>query len=475
MPHYFLAFLHILPAICLAFGAFKQYQKGQYNFAMFLLVLVAFTLRIFMAEDRFLHEWDERYHALVAKNLMNNWLLPKLYPVPLLPYRIDSWSSNYIWLHKQPLPLWCMALSMKLLGVNELALRLPSVILSSIAVCFTYLIARNFLNEKVALLAAFFHAVNGLVMDVTTGRAATDHIDIFFLFFVEAAMVVTVLNCGKKSLLSDILTGVFIGLAVLCKWLPAFVVVPVWLLLNYPHKSILRLVTGLFTICITACVVFVPWQVYMQQTFPAEYQDTMLHNYRHIVEVLDGKEGSIFYFIGKLHINVNEVFWPAFVWFCYQLYLRNNSLSRLALLTWMLLPFVFFTAVQTKMQAYLLFCFPAMFIMLADFSVWLLQPVENKNRLKFQKLLFALIIILAVRFSLERIKPLQDQTKQLAWANELRALNAGEKKVFTNVQHNIEGMFYTNAIMYAYPISAEETQRLKDLGYEVIVNQNPNL
>ena len=475
MPHYLIALFYILLATCFSFGAFKQYQKANYGVSVFFLVLAAFSLRIFMASDMFLHEWDERYHALVAKNLMANWLEPKLYRVPLLPYSIDSWSSNYIWLHKQPLPLWCMALSMKVFGVNELAMRLPSVLISSLAVYFTYLIGRTFFNEKVALLAAFFHAVNGLVMDVTVGRAATDHIDIFFLFFVEAAMVITVLNNRKNNLWPDMLTGLFIGLAVLCKWLPAFVVLPVWLLLNYPHKSIGRLLTGSVTIVAVACVVFVPWQIYMRQTFPAEYQNTMLHNYRHIVEVLDGKEGGIFYFIGKLHINVNEIFWPAFVWFCYRLYKRDNTINRLALLTWMLIPFVFFTAVQTKMQAYLLFCFPAMFIMLADFSIWLLQPVENNRRMKFQKLLFAVILILAVRFSIERLKPFQDQTKQLAWANELKALSSGEKKVYLNVQHYIEGMFYTNSIMYAYPISPEETKMLGDQGYEVIVNQKPDL
>jgi 4-amino-4-deoxy-L-arabinose transferase len=472
MPHYLIALIHLLLASVFSFLAFKQWQKGNHQFSAVLLVLAAFTLRIFMASDLFLHEWDERYHALVAKNLMSNFLEPKLYRVPLLPYNYDSWSSNYIWLHKQPLPLWCMAISMKLLGVNELAMRLPSVILSSIAVYFTYFIGKRFFNVKVALLAAFFHAINGLVMDVTSGRAATDHIDIFFLFFVEAGMVLSVLSTTNSKQWINALTGLCVGLAVLCKWLPAFIVLPVWVILNYRQKSISQLILGGVVIVSVACIIFMPWQIYMHQTFPIEYADTMLHNYRHMVEVLDDKRGSIFYFLGKLHINVNEVFWPAFIWFCYQLKQRNNTTNRLALLTWMVIPFIFFSLVQTKMQAYLLFAFPALFIMLADFSVFLLEPVTNFNRMRFQKLVFALIIILAVRFSVERIKPFQNQSKDLAWASELKKLDGGSKVVYLNIKHNIEGMFYTPSIMYQYTPEPKEMEDIKARGYQIIINQN---
>ena len=445
--------------------------------SVLLLVAAAFALRIFMASDMFLHEWDERYHALVAKNLMNNFLEPKLYRIPLLNYDYTSWSSNYIWLHKQPLPLWCMALSMKILGVNEMAMRLPSAIISTVAVYFTYFIGKKFFHEKIGLLAAFFHAVNGLVMDVTTGRAATDHIDIFFLFFVELATVFAIMSSERKKYLFDLLTGVCIGLAVLCKWLPAFIVLPVWFILNYEKRSIANIITGGFIIVVSACVVFLPWQICMHAKFPMEYASTMLHNYQHIVQVLDGHEGDVFYYFTKLHININEIFWLAFTWFCFMFYKKDNLKSRLALLTWTIIPFLFFTIAKTKMQAYLLFVFPALFIMLSEFSVFLLQPVENLNRFKFQKILFALIIFLAVRFSIERIKPFQDQSKQLAWANEFKNMDKtnAEKKVYVNVKHCIEGMFYTNSIMYNYVPSQSEMDSWKTKGYEVIINQNPDL
>ncbi len=477
MPHSVVALLYIALASVFSFLSFQQFQKNNFRLSAVFLVAVAFTLRFFMASDMYLHEWDERYHALVAKNLMDNFLEPKLYRLPLLSFDYKSWSSNYFWLHKQPLPLWCMALSMKVFGVNEIAMRAPSVVVSSVAVYFTYFIGKKLFNEKIGLIAAFFHAVNGLVMDVTTGRAATDHIDIFFLFFVELAVVVAIVSSEKRKIWLDILTGVCIGLAVLCKWLPAFIVLPVWAILSYKKRSIGGIVIGAFVIVISAVVIFLPWQLYMHAKFPLEYANEMLHNYRHIVEVLDEKEGSMFYYFGKLHINVSEVFWVAFVWFCFQCYHRNNTLNRLVVLVWMIIPFIFFTAAQTKMQAYLLFVFPALFIIMADFGVFLLEKTESVRRMKLQKLAFALVIFLAIRFSIERIKPFQNQTKHLVWANEFRQMNKtnAEKRVYVNVKHCIEGMFYTNSIMYGYTPPPNEIEELKARGYEVIVNSNPDI
>jgi 4-amino-4-deoxy-L-arabinose transferase len=476
-PHLITALLHLLAA-ALCFGiAWRQYLKRQYNIAALLLTLGGLALRLFMAGDMYLHEWDERYHALVAKNLTHGWLQPKLYPVALLPYDVTQWSSNYIWLHKQPLPLWCMAAAIKLFGATEMAIRLPSVLVSSIGIFITWLTGRLLFNEKVGLLAAFFCAVNGLVLDVTSGRAATDHIDVFFMFFVQLGMLFAVLSSTRNSLWPVLLTGVCIGLAVLCKWLPAFIVLPVWLALNYRHKSVAALATGAVIITVVGAAVFLPWQWYMYQHYPLEYSTEMLHNYRHLTEALDNQTGGVFYFFAKLHINVNELFWPAFVWFGYLLYRRDRVDVRLALLVWMLVPFVFFTIAKTKMQAYLLFTFPALFIMLAEFAVYLLQPVAGKQRRWLQQAAFAAIIILAVRFSVERIKPMQNQEQQLAWAGKLKEIGktATGNAVYFNVKHYVEGMFYTNAVMYERTPTPEEVEQLRGRGYRVVINYDPDL
>ncbi len=39
-----------------------------------------------------LHDWDERYHALVAKNMIEQPFKPMLYKNPVLPYDYKDWD-----------------------------------------------------------------------------------------------------------------------------------------------------------------------------------------------------------------------------------------------------------------------------------------------------------------------------------------------------------------------------------------------
>ena len=109
------------------------------SFAILILFFAALILRYWSSSlFPYLQDWDERYHALVAKNLAHHMLMPTLFENPLLPPVGDDWSQMHVWLHKQPLFLWQMALSIKLFGANETAVRLPSILLSSLLVPIIY-------------------------------------------------------------------------------------------------------------------------------------------------------------------------------------------------------------------------------------------------------------------------------------------------------------------------------------------------
>ena len=178
----------ILALIIGYYLSWRQYQKGQITRALCLIIALGFLVRLFVSCDFYLHEWDERYHALVAKNLIDNPLKPLLYAHPILPYDYTQWASNHVWLHKQPFALWMMALSLKIFGIHELALRLPSILVSTCSICLTFQIAKRLFNQKIALIAAFLHSINGLLIELVGGRAATDHIDVFFCFLVELSV-----------------------------------------------------------------------------------------------------------------------------------------------------------------------------------------------------------------------------------------------------------------------------------------------
>ncbi|HDR68149.1 MAG TPA: glycosyltransferase family 39 protein, partial [Bacteroidaceae bacterium] len=218
--------------ICIAgyYLAFRQFRRQRILVSIILLMICGLILRFYAASDLYLHQWDERYHALVAKNMIEQPFKPVLYADPVLSYDYKNWSANHIWVHKQPFPLWTMALSMSVFGTNEIALRLPSIILTTLGIWVTFAIGWSLFNKRVGFIAAFLYSVHGLIIELTAGRVATDHIDVFFLFFIQLAVWLAIKFARDKKPLFNVLCGTSIGIAILSKWLPALIVLPIWLL-----------------------------------------------------------------------------------------------------------------------------------------------------------------------------------------------------------------------------------------------------
>ena len=132
----------------LYFFSFRSLKKKNYKLSIALIVLAGFILRMYCACDFFLHEWDERFHALVAKNLIDFPFKPMLYIDPLLEYDYRNWAGNHVWVHKQPFPLYSMAMSMWLFGKNVIALRLPSILICTSSIYSTYKIGELLYTKR---------------------------------------------------------------------------------------------------------------------------------------------------------------------------------------------------------------------------------------------------------------------------------------------------------------------------------------
>ncbi len=445
--------------------------------ALFLVIAAGLVLRLLCAADPFLHPWDERLHALVAKHLMDHPLIPTLYAEALLEYRPESWVDNHIWLHKQPLPLWCMALAMKIGGVNEFVLRLPSVLLSTLAIFFTYLLGSRLFSDRVGFWAAFFHSVNGFVIEITAGRIATDHVDVFFFFFIELGVLLAVWDMkrsetGKSDLFPAFLTGMAIGAAILCKWLPALIVLPVYAVLNWRQKG---LAIRLLVVLTATALVALPWQVYAALRFPREYWLEQGYNLMHVTETLGSHAGDWWFHLDKARIIWNELVYLPVLWLMWRLIQGDTDRRLLALAIWIGGPYLFFSAVQTKMPGYLLFTAPAFFLLI---SLFLLRA----DRLKLKKLDVVLriaFIALAIRYCVERVKPLQSHGPEYALREKIRELEnlaqTTPQAVIFNLPPALETMFYTDVPAYEKMPTRADIRSLLDRGYRVYVVDDQNV
>ena len=454
-------------------------QREQYGKAIGLMILSALCLYFYVSADFFLHHWDERYHALVAKNLLSHPLIPTLYDNPVLPYDFRDWQANHIWLHKQPLALWGIAGSMWLLGVNELAVRLPSIVLASVGVYLVFSVGSYLFNRKTGYLAAFLFSINGLLLSLVGGRKATDHVDVFFMFFILLAIFLTIQYCKKQKSIYSLLVGITIGLAILSKWLPALIVLPIWLLLVWDSRkfSVKSAAIQFGVILITLTTVFLPWQLYIFSVFPQEATWESNYNFYHLIEGLEGHSGSIFYFLNRIRINYGEIIYLPLGWFIWRTLKSPGDKRRLAVLVWFLVPFIFFSLARTKMQAYLFITAPALFLMTAEFF-YMLADLKDRNRFKWiLNLVLALIILLPIRYGVERLTVFEVKERNPQWVRDLRELRKEnfDNGVMFNYNRPIEAMFYTDLTVYPTIPNIDRISALQQQGYTVIINDNGNI
>ena len=454
--------------------AYQSFRKERYNTAVLLLVLCGSILYLYVSTDLYLHQWDERYHALVSKNLIKHPLKPTLYDNPLLAYDYRNWAGNHIWVHKQPVPLWTMALSMRIFGVNEVALRLPSIILSSAGIWLIYRIGKYFFGRKTGFLSAFLFSINGLIIEMTGGRVATDHVDIFFMFFILLAVFLTTLYAERRKTIFTVLTGISTGAAILSKWMPALIILPVWILIVTDNGNIRlkQLMLQFLLLVVTIVIVFLPWQLYIYKEFPLEANWEAEFNLMHFTEVLDGRSGPFYYYLDRIRINYGELIYLPLVWFIIETVRNYRNRNRIALCIWFLIPLVFFSMAKTKMQGYILFTSPALFIMTSEFYYFLLGKMKSVKHKWIIYTVLALLLILPVRYCIERAKPFNYRERNPEWVAELRSLNSEhiEKGVLLNYGNPVEAMFYTDMTAYSSIPEKDKIVGWVDDGYTVIIN-----
>ncbi len=482
-----LAVLCLVGALVSAVAAPALALRGHSRAACGAIVVLAALLRAYAGSDPFLHEWDERFHALVAKHLMSHPLRPTLYEDPVLPYDYRNWFENHIWLHKPPLALWLMALGMKLAGVNELGIRLPSLLLSTASVLLTCRIGHRLVGPSAALLAAFFHAISGLLIALAAGRTATDHVDTAFLFLFELAVLLSLGVANPSSPAPSgrgspwrraVAAGLVLGLALLAKSFVAFLLVPLIMAFDWARevpgharRSLARIAAASAVVCLLALAVWAPWQIYVSRAFPAEAAWETRYSLAHVLEPLETHGGGPLFHLWRMPRLFGELVYLPLGWFLWTAMRRGAERSRIALALWLVVPYAFFSLVATKMPAYVMVSAPAVFMMAADWCsrLW---AARSGPRGRVCVAALVLMIALPVRTSIEGLKLLRSSEPHPTWAAQLRDLKdrwPGQRVVIFNSTRPIETMFYTPFTAYPSVPSTNLVRELTGKGYTIAV------
>jgi 4-amino-4-deoxy-L-arabinose transferase len=392
--------------------------------AVILVVLGGLVLGLGMALDDYLHPWDERYHALVARNLGAHPLVPTLFDEPT-GASPGAWKRAHVWLHKPPLAPWLMAGTLELLGPCELAVRLPSLLLFAAATWATFRIGAELFDRRVGLVAAGLYAIHGRLLDLASGRVATDHPDSVLASLVALGALAALVQVRRNSRVLALLVGVLAGLGVLTKWLPGLLVLGLWGVAmpwrERPRRCALDLGLG----AMVCAALTVPWSLYVRSAFPVEARVEAAYAWRHLWHPLEGHGGGPLWHVARLPRYFGEASPLAIAWF-----LARRARQQPFVTAWLVVPYAVFSLAATKMEGYVMIAAPAVLLMVAAALVALIE-----KRTLLRGALAAALVVLPVRFTLERYKPFEVRQVERERAARLRALDA-------DPAYPIESMFY---------------------------------
>ena len=152
-------------------------------------------------------------------------------------------------------------------------------------------------------------------------------------------------------------------------------------------------------------------------------------------------------------------------------------MKTLAISIWVIIPILFFSFAKTKMQAYILFTCPALFFITSDFYFFISEYKKSTKLKWLYAIVLLLLLVLPVRYSLERLKPFEIKDRNPQWVVNLQKLNHQDfkKGILFNYNRPIEAMFYTNLTAYQQLPNKKVIINLMEQGYSVIIAENDNI
>ncbi|HKJ23648.1 MAG TPA: glycosyltransferase family 39 protein [Myxococcota bacterium] len=477
----------VLSALAATVGAWAAGRRGRVVAAALLLSLAGVALRANLAERHWLSDWDERYHAIVGRNAIDDPLRPSVIPRPFDPRDVRNWGHARVWLHKPPLATWLIGASLATFGEgSEPAVRVPSLAFAGLGIFLTFGIGRRLLGAPVGLVAAGIHAWHARLAQLAAGLRATDHVDHQMIALVALGVWLALaasdtLARAPRRAAGWWLTascGLAVGLALLAKSSPALVVVGVLgiALLVAPVSWRVRIAAPALALGI-GLLVELPWTLYTRHAFPEQAAWFGGRNVRYFTEVVAGQEGPPWFYLG----DMAAVFgWLAPVAVALFLWHGRARRELWPLFAWLLVPYGVFSLAQTKMTAYVLIAAPVVMLAMAWVWVeaWSRRP-PGRERLAWRALALLLLAGFGVGSVLRVHRPWQHPERRVAWAEELRRLGAqvealgpGPWVVF-DVPSTTEAHFYTRATPVGRAPSRDDLARARRMGFRIAVYGAP--
>ena len=332
---------------------------------------------------------DEPRYAQVAREMLDrhDWITPTL--------------GGQAWLEKPPLYYWQVMLAYSVLGVSDVAARVPSGLDAALLVIAVYLFFRKFrpgVEVDAALITASCAGMVGF------SRAASTDMPLAATFSIGMLAWWAWRESDKKIYLA--LFYVFMALGTLAKGpiapFLAAVVVVLWAFLARELRSILR--TLWFPGVILYLVAALPWYLAVQLRNPQFFREFILeHNLARFSSNLYHHPEPFWYYLPVAILALLP--WIVFVaaalaesirtwWAELESPAKQLDLPlqfRIFTACWLFVPIVFFSVSRSKLPGYILPAIPAGAVLLADYLREHLREDKEASLARWMAILHALV------------------------------------------------------------------------------------
>ncbi len=361
--------------------SFHKFQKSATYDLLFLFLFAGIFYLVNLGKGS-LASWDEGIYASVAKEMFHSgsWLRPTLEGSP--------------WSDKPPLCIWAMVIFYKLLGVNELSVRLFSALTGIFAVIVTYLLGSKLFDRWIGFLSAlvlltsshFIHFSRFGMMDAPV------------TFFIALSLYFFWLGRERNRYL--IFSGIALGLGIMTKSFTALFTLPiVWLYCIWAKETDVLWKSSYWIGVILAVLIALPWNLYEAFIYHGVYvQDAVTkHLFLRTTKPIDGHSGNLYFYIRTM---VNKYHpWTLVSIFSAPVFLfqaiRSHKKNIVFISVWIFSIFITITLMQTKLDWYLLPVYPALSITVGYF----LEKVFKEDQKLFVQFVFIIVMVLHVHYS----------------------------------------------------------------------------
>lgn len=358
----------------------KSYSKYFIAFGLWIFSLVVFQIGIGKVN---LFDWDEINFAEAAREMIvtNNYL----------DVQIDF--RNF-W-EKPPFFIWLQALSMNIFGINEYAARFPNAFFVALTISVLYLIGLKLKSNRLGLIWAAVYFTS--VLPFFYGKSGI--IDPVFNFFIFLGIYFFIIYFNTSKLHHFLLSGFFIGLAILTKGPVGFLIYALTIIIYFiVTKSKLSFNFKHFILW-ALIVFFVGGFWFVLQIFSGNFKiiwDFIVYQADLFSNKVAGHGGFLFYhflvlFFGVFPASILAL--PSLVNFRHHTSFNFDFVRWMKILFWTVL--ILFTIVKTKIVHYSSMCY----VPLTFLAAFVVDEIFDK-KIVFQKVYKILLLIVAFTLAL---------------------------------------------------------------------------